>query len=113
MKIHPTFHVSRLFRKRTSDDNDFPDRTPDRTPAVAPPQPDLRHGQRYDIDKILDDRTTRDNRTQYLVHWKNYPAYTTSWEYLEDLQPRFVTLIEDYERNSLSFSPPDSNNVPT
>eukprot|EP01135_Chromosphaera_perkinsii_P011217 Nk52_evm1s2364 gene=Nk52_evmTU1s2364 len=29
MKIHPTFHVSRLFRKRTSDDNDFPDRTPD------------------------------------------------------------------------------------
>jgi Chromo (CHRromatin Organisation MOdifier) domain len=68
---HPVFH-SDLLRPH------FPDATGHRIPKA--PEPVVVNGQvEYLVETILDSRMVR-SKTQYLVKWKGYPIYESTWE---------------------------------
>ena len=77
MKRHPVFNVSRLSRYQLDDNEDFPNRVdnvPD--PWNIPPQPTV---ETCEIDEILDTRGENPDKIEYLVHWKGYRPYMSSW----------------------------------
>jgi hypothetical protein len=68
---HPVFHAG-LLRPY------FPDATGHRIPKA--PEPVVVNGQvEYLVETILDSRMAR-KKTQYLVKWKGYPIYESTWE---------------------------------
>jgi Chromo (CHRromatin Organisation MOdifier) domain len=74
---HPVFHAG-LLRPY------FPDVTGHRIPKV--PEPVVVNGQvEYLVETILDSRMVR-NKTQYLVKWKGYPIYESTYEPEENVQ---------------------------
>jgi hypothetical protein len=73
LRIHPTFHVSKLRRF-------VPDTIPSRKAPPAPPPPVLRDGEvEYEVERIEDSRIWR-GHLQYLVKWKGYPPSDNTWE---------------------------------
>jgi hypothetical protein len=77
MKIHPVFHVSRLKPFLTS--AEFPNRD---TTSRPPPVLEL-SDQHYVVESLLDMKTTgrgAHQRRLYLVKWKGYPLYESTWE---------------------------------
>ena len=78
MKIHPVFHVSRL--KPFESSERFPNRELNSRP---PPVVDTGVEQHYLVERILDMKTVgrgSSQRRQYLVQWKGYPLYESTWE---------------------------------
>src|SRR5262249_46231795 len=76
MKIHPVFHVSLLEPFRP---NDIPGRVQD------PPPPAIIDGhEEFEVETILDSRVRR-KKLQYLVHWKDWPISSRTWEPPEHL----------------------------
>jgi Chromo (CHRromatin Organisation MOdifier) domain len=74
---HPVFHAGLLKPY-------FTDATGHRIPES--PQPVVVNGQiEYLVETILDSRMVR-NKTQYLVKWKGYPIYESTWEPEENVQ---------------------------
>jgi Chromo (CHRromatin Organisation MOdifier) domain len=74
---HPVFHAG-LLRPY------FPDVTGHRIPKAS--EPVVVSGQvEYLVETILDSRMVR-NKTQYLVKWKGYPIYESTWEPEENVQ---------------------------
>jgi Chromo (CHRromatin Organisation MOdifier) domain len=70
----------------------FPDATGHRIPKT--PEPVVVNGQiEYLVETILDSRKVR-NKTQYLVKWKGYPIYESTWEPEENVQGSEA--IEDF-----------------
>jgi Chromo (CHRromatin Organisation MOdifier) domain len=68
---HPVFHAG-LLRPY------FPDATGHRIPKA--PEPVVVNGQvEYLVEIILDSRMVR-NKTQYLVKWKRYPIYESTFK---------------------------------
>jgi hypothetical protein len=71
MRIHPVFHVNLLEPFRA---NDIPGRVQD------PPPPIVVDGhEEFEVEKVLDSRVRR-NRLEYLVHWKDWPVSSRTWE---------------------------------
>jgi hypothetical protein len=68
-KLHPVFHVS-LLEPAKGD-------TPLATNTELQPEnePDV-----YEVEKILDTRTTTDGQQEYLIKWKGYGETDCSWE---------------------------------
>lgn len=77
MQVHPVFHVSLL--RPFQESETFPSRDPHARP---PPVTELGPNH-YEVERILSMKTTGKGRRQrrlYLVKWKGYPLYESTWE---------------------------------
>jgi hypothetical protein len=85
LKIHPVINISQL--KHYCDGSEaFPDRP---IPLTRPPPEavDSNGNPQWEVDKILDHRRIgRTKRLQYLVSWKGYPIWESTWEPIENLE---------------------------
>ena len=76
MRLHPVFHISKLRLHR-------PDQIEGRIPEQPPPI-EIEGEEEYEVEEILDARTTR-NQKQYLVKWKGYSTADNTWEPFKNL----------------------------
>ncbi|KAG9082422.1 hypothetical protein FRC07_014207 [Ceratobasidium sp. 392] len=76
MKIHPVFHISKLFLKKEDPFNQEPIPLP---PEIAPGGE-----EEYEVDHILSSRRHR-GAIQYYVSWKGYGPEENTWEPYEHL----------------------------
>ena len=90
MRIHSTFHVSRL--KAYVDPVSF---SPARPHDYRPPPIQVDGADEYEIECLVDKRIRR-GRTQYLAHWLGYPSSDDTWMDIRDLQ-HARDLITDYD----------------
>ena len=82
MKIHPVFHISqlKLYRRPT-----------DETRTYEKPGPVIvgDGNEEFEVDEIINHRKRKRgrkfNKTEYLVVWKGYPVYDSTWEPEENL----------------------------
>jgi hypothetical protein len=101
MKIHPTFHVSKLKSYNENDSNIFPNRDQ----VIRPPPDIIDDHEEYEVDKIFDKRERkygRGKRIEYLVLWKGYPIYEASWLPLSSLT-NAKDMIDEYERTRVQL----------
>jgi hypothetical protein len=92
MKCHPVFHVSLLKPFHTS--STFPDRDPNTRP---PPVTELSN-QHYIVERLLGMKTTGQGRRKtslYLVKWKGYPLYESTWE--PESRVKQLTAFQDFQ----------------
>jgi hypothetical protein len=75
LHINPVFHASQLERY-LSNSKDYPQRQHSRPVSLEISD---KSDSEYEVEKILDKRKRR-NRIEYLVNWKNYPDYESTWE---------------------------------
>ena len=77
MKLHPTFHISKLKKYIES-----PERFKSR--IEPPPPPDLIDGfEEFEVEEIVNRRLRKRGKKQiveYLIKWKGKPAYENTWE---------------------------------
>jgi hypothetical protein len=71
MRIHPVFHVSLLEPVHL---NDIPGRVQDPAPPVV-----VDDHEEFEVEEVLDSRV-RYGKLQYLVHWKDWPISSRTWE---------------------------------
>ena len=86
LKIHPVFHVSQI--KKYIENDSFPDRE-----VVAPPPIDVGDAEpEYEVERILDKWISKPRGknkqidTYYLVKWKGYPDYESTWQHEDELK---------------------------
>jgi hypothetical protein len=95
MKIHPTFHVSKLKPYIENNDELFPNRG-----QIVRPAPDIIDGEKeYEIERILGKRERkygRGKRVEYLVLWKGYPIHEAMWLPIRSLS-NAKDVINEYE----------------
>ena len=72
-RLHPTFHVSLLEAYRTRE-------------GVEPPEPvEIDGEEEFVVERVLDERTTKSGRVQYLVRWQGYSEADDTWEPAEHM----------------------------
>ena len=88
LRLHPTFHISRLrpYTDPTSFDSNR-DVPPCPPPDVIDDQPE------FEVERILDKRFHR-GKTQYLVKWVGYPDSDNTWEPASHLSHAVDALTE-------------------
>ena len=81
MKIHPTFHISKLTPRSVIGLEDIDNRVLPQPPPII-----VDSNEEYEVDQILDSRIFR-NKLQYKIKWKGYedPSEDT-WEAKENLK---------------------------
>lgn len=95
IKVHDVFHVSLL--KPFIINEKFGERVEPKPDAIEYTEDDV---PVYEVERILDKRTRRlKNKTkvQYLVKWKGWPDYESTWEPYENLQHTAEEAIRDFE----------------
>ena len=83
MKIHSTFHVSKL-KIYNKDNNEIFERE-----QIIRPAPEIINEQEeFEVEKIIDKRESGSKsrkKINYLVMWKGYPRWEATWENAEEL----------------------------
>ena len=51
----------------------------------------------FQVEKIIDKRTRKDQSEEYKVLWKNYPPSQASWVKVEDMN--CPALVQEFEEN--------------
>jgi transposase InsO family protein len=108
MKIHPVFHVGLLEPFHA---NDISGRVQDPPPPVT-----IDGHEEFEVETVLDSRIRR-RKLQYLVHWKDWPISSRTWEppeYLANAQELINAFHRAYPRKPRPRSPqapPRSNRV--
>ena len=94
MRIHPTFHVSKLKEFRRDDNSIF------QREQVIRPAPDIvNEEEQFEVEKIIDKRESGSRsrkKTTYLVMWKGYPRWEATWEDATELN-NAQDKIQEYE----------------
>jgi hypothetical protein len=96
LRIHPVFHAEKL--RAVKDSATF---APHRDQPVQPPPPEVQEDGEieFEVERILDRRIHKlrggRTRTEYLVQWKGYPEYDTTWEPAKNLD-HAQSLISEY-----------------
>jgi hypothetical protein len=84
MRIHHTFHVSKL-KVFNKDNHDLFERE-----QVIRPAPDIiNEYEEFEVDQIINKRVSGSRSRQkisYLVLWKGYPRWEATWENVIDLE---------------------------
>ena len=93
IRVHPVFHISLLKPFKTNPSTKYPLRTPQPAPPVI-----VNDHEEFEVEKILDKRI-RYRRTEYLVKWKGYPEYDSTWEPLKNLE-NAQEAISDFEHQN-------------
>ena len=76
--------------------------------------PPMVSSRAFDVEKILDKRTGRGGRTEYLLKWKNFPECASTWEPEDHLviqEPIDKHLIQPTEYEKLVAATPASSSV--
>ncbi len=85
MRIHPSFHVSKLKPYRDGSAS-----FPWRVQPTRPPPDILPDGEEaWEVERIIDKRQRRfgrSTRVEYLVHWKGFPDHDRTWEPASNLK---------------------------
>ena len=84
LTIHPVFHVS-LLKAYQENSEEFQDQII----KPSPPLITFDGQEEFEVEKILDQRTSRKGQrstVQYLVKWKGYSDYDTTWKPIGNLQ---------------------------
>ena len=91
-KIHDVFHATLLTPAKE---------TQAHGPNFPQPPPDLIAGEEeWEVEAIVGHRTRR-KKTEYLVHWKGYPASERTWEPATGLGNAKEMLDEYKKKNKL------------
>lgn len=78
MRVHPTFHVSKLKVFNKDDHRLF-----EREQVIRPPPEIINEQEEFEVEQIIDKRESgsRSRRVvKYLVMWKGYPRWEATWE---------------------------------
>ena len=104
MKIHPVFHISLLTPYQ--DPNKYFSKR-----KAQPPAPIVTSSgdQEYEVEEILDKRTDRYGKIEYLIRWQGYSACDDSWEPISNLN--CSKLIKEFENQSLVTAKLSKNNI--
>lgn len=102
LRIHPVFHVSKLRAFKDSERFD-PHRPalPDRPPPVS--NSNNEEEAEYEVESILRHRMAKYGRRkqlykQYLVKWKGYPEWESTWEWADQLD-HAKDVVDAYEQS--------------
>jgi len=104
IKIHPVVHVSKL-RKHKDGQRIFPSRPTD----VTRPPPDVITAtglEEYEVERIVDHRyrgREKSKKLEYLVIWKGYPEYESTWQKEQDLENAKRKVEEYWDRKKKKF----------
>jgi hypothetical protein len=96
LKVHDVFHVSLL--KPFIVDSNFQNRTQPRPEVEEYTEAGL---PLYEVERILNKRTRqygRKKRIEYLVKWKSYPDYESTWEPYDSLRQMANETVQAFER---------------
>ena len=100
LRIHPTFHVSKLKKYESNDERRFPQREQ----QVRPPPVLVDGEEKYEVEAIINKRMRKygrgRERVEYLVLWKGYPAHEATWLPLSALK-QAKEAIQSYEQRQI------------
>lgn len=68
--------------------------------------------EEYTVEDILDKRTNRKGKIEYLVKWENYPVAASTWEPLEHLT-NSMDIIRDFEARQAGKEKTEKSLKPT
>ena len=101
LSVHPVFHISKLRLHHESERFD-PHR--DLSPSISRPPPVIvEEGEEaeYEVEEIKKHRRRKwdDGKTykQYLVKWKGYPEWDSTWEWEDTLMEHSSKIVKRYE----------------
>ena len=89
-RLHPVFHVSLL---EPYIENELEDRY-----EPAPHPVEIVDDNQYEVEQVLDVRL-KDNKVQYLLHWKGFGIADRSWEDFDNINCR--RLISEFYNNNM------------
>ena len=84
MQIHPTVNISRL-RRYVAGEEQFPDRYVEDFRPAAVVQDENGEVTEWEVEAILAERGTG-RRKRYLVKWKGFPMFESTWESEQNLE---------------------------
>ena len=83
-RLHPVFHISLL--------EPAPSDVPNSKEEVQP-ENEL---QEYEVEEIMDTRTTKEGQQEYLIKWRNFDHTENTWEPTENLN--CSELLDEFQR---------------
>ena len=94
LKVHPTFHASRLRPHLPNDDDIFPARALTEPPPVVPAVDGAE--EEFEIERIVEDRTRR-GKTEYRVRWLGYSPAEDMWRPEAELKATAPDALKAYK----------------